>query len=357
LFMNKIDFGDTSSERKKTSKENSKNNFSITLKELTIIEDKIQNNVHKITNKSNELEKLYIQQRDYKEKFGIKETFHELEISLLQQRKFKDNLVHQQKLLEEQKKLRFEFKRLREDIHSLNIEIKEISNLKNQLEDYEKQIHMVNLSLEQIASSEKKYEDEIIALKIQIKNHENKIDLLRKEGDSATLSVSVKSLISHYDKALQDISNEADLVYKKQIEELFLDLKQQQTKHKNAYEYKDKLKNEKYEMINTLKFLDVKNKTLQNKQRQLLDIEKTGQVNNEKLAKIKDTNYDEVLYKSLIEQHKTIKCEYEKILELEKNIQNIPNIKSELTFLQDSEVKYTEQKISISHQLEKNNKV
>ncbi|OUR72427.1 hypothetical protein A9Q76_03770 [Arcobacter sp. 31_11_sub10_T18] len=355
--MNKIDFNDTTSEKKINTEESSKNNFLINLKELNIIEHKLENNVHEIINKSNELERLYIQQRDYKENFGIKETFHELEISLVQQEKLKDNFIKQKNLLEDQKKLRFDFKRLREDIHSLNIEIKEISNIKHLLEDYEKQIQLVNLSLDEIGSCEKKYEDKIIALKIQIKNHENKIDSLRKEGDSTSLSLSVKSLISHYDKALQDISNEADLVYKRQIEELFLDLKQQQTKHKNAYEYKNKLKNEKYEMINTLKLLDVKYKTLQNKQHQLLDIEKIGQVNNEKLAKIKDTNYDEILYNSLLEQHKTIKLEYEKILELEKNIQNIPIIKSELTFLQDSEVKYTEQKISISHQLDKNNKL
>ncbi len=351
--MNKIDLNDTTSERTINTKEDSKNNFLINLKELDIIENKIQNNIHKIINKSNELERLYIQQRNYKENIGIKETFHELEISLLQQRKFKDNLVNQKNLLEEQKKLRFEFKGLREDIHALNIEIKEISNLKHQLEDYEKQIQLVNLSLDKIENCEKKYEDEIISLKNQIKNHENKINLLRKEGNSTSLSLSVKSLISHYDRALQEIANEADLIYKKQIEELFLDLKKQQIKHKNAYEYKDKLKNMKYKMINTLKLLDIKNKTLQNKQNQLLNIEKTGQINNDKLAKIKDTNYDEVLYKSLTEQHKKIKFEYEKILELEKNIQNIPIIKSELTFLQDSEVKYTEKKISISHQLEK----
>ncbi len=102
--MNKIDFNDTTSEKKINTEESSKNNFLINLKELNIIEHKLENNVHEIINKSNELERLYIQQRDYKENFGIKETFHELEISLVQQEKLKDNFIKQKNLLEDQKK-------------------------------------------------------------------------------------------------------------------------------------------------------------------------------------------------------------------------------------------------------------
>jgi len=352
--MKKIHFDNTPSQRKNNTVEITKNNFSSTLKELTLIENKIQSNIIEITNKSQKLENLYLQQKDYKENFGIKETFHELEISLQQQNESKDNFVKQKKLLEEQNKLRFEFKVLREDIHSLNIEIKEISGLKYQLEDYKKQIEIVNLSIDQIQNSENKYQDDIFILKEKIIKHEEKIDLLSKEAGLISLPSLSKTLLNTYDIALREISTETDAVYHQLIEDLVLDLNQQQTKHKNAHKYKVKLEDKKSNIISTLKSLREKSKILHDKQYQLLEIEKIGQANNEQLAKIKDTTYDDVLYKSLLEQHKRIKSEYEKVLDLEKNIQEIPKIKNELIFLQDNEVKYTEKKIFISHQLERN---
>jgi len=349
--MNELQSKNTNTDSSTDMQSSCENNFTAKPDDLLEIEKKIQYNINKINEVSHKLEILFIQQKQYKDKVRIKETFNELDLCLKKQDICKDNFFKQKVLLNEQKILRTKFRVLREDIHSINLKISETSKLKKKLDEYEKQINTVSLSINQIQSTKKNYLDQISLLKNLRIKHKNDIDALKENAIKSLVSSDTSLLFGQYNDLSEELNIELNDIYNTKIEELLNQLELQNIKDKKANEYKYKLKKNKTELLDALEPLGENNKILQEKKKSLLEIEKIGQANNEKLSKISHENYDQVLHKNLIEQYKTIKIEYQLVLELEHNIKNIPSYKEELTFLQDQDVIYTEQKIGIIHKL------
>jgi len=322
-----------------------------TQNDLLLLEKKISNNSQNIKQLSLKLSNLYDMKKQYKEKSGIKETYHELKKSLQKQDYFKDNFFKQKELLEEQKKLRVTFKYLREDIHQLNIKIKEIPLLTNELVQLDKQVEVVDLAIEAIKDKKEKLEKKIEKLTQNInKNRETMSDLLAISR-KINFNKSTSSLIKSYDRLLNQMNSEVTELYRKETNELSYTLELEENKFKKSNAYKEKILLNKKMLADNIHLLKSDVLLHDEKLKELKGIEKIGQTNNEKLSKIKECNYDEVLYRNLLEQHKTIKNEYDLVLELEKLIENIPDFKRDLLNLQDNDVKYTQEKISIAHLL------
>ena len=178
--------------------------------------------------------------------------------------------------------------------------------------------------------------------------------MLKNLEPKSKLSHDIKHMIAQYNIVIEDICSEIELVYQEKINDFLVQIEQQHKKNTRTILYKETLQTKREEMLRVLNKLDGQIKTLHEKQRHLLNIEKIGQSNNEKLSKIKDSNYDEILHKNLMEQYDTMNKEYEIVLNLEHSIKDIPFVKKELVFLQDKEVEFTEQKISILHIIENN---
>ena len=240
-------------------------------------------------------------------------------------------------------------KNLREEIHELNVEVKEIPVFEKKFENLMAQIELVQKSLNQVEISERDVANEIAGLNSLIRGHENKIRSLQKLGKESSCPTCTRPLLNEYDKVLQILNSEINEVYSQKIVGLTVQLKEVQNKKQKTSTYKQELEKTKNELHSTIKLLEDKTKRLRSQQAILQDIEKVGRKNNEELAKIKEVNYDRVLHNSLLEQYKVTRIEYETVLKLEENISHIPRLKNELEQLQDNDVQFTEQKIAILH--------
>jgi len=326
-----------------------KEHLSLLQKELSLIEQQISNNSEQIKKSTLHLEDLKIKQKEYKEKQSIKVMFKELEISLQQQNQYKENHLKQEGLLKEQKRLRIEFKRVREEIHDLNVEVKDIPQYRKKLEDLIVQIGTVQKAIVEIEKIEREYSNEIAALNSLITQHKNKVEALKKLGKESNCPTCTRPLLNEYDNVLKALNHEINGIYVQKIENLSIKLNEQVEKKEKTIQYKEELEKSKNELNSSLKLFDDKFKRLQVQKNILEDIGKVGRKNNEDLAKIKEVCYDRILYNSLLEQHKVARIEYEMVLKLEESIQNIPKQKKDLEFLQDCDVKFTEQKLSALH--------
>jgi exonuclease SbcC len=326
-----------------------KENLSLLQKDQSICEQKIANNIQNINKLRIDLKELENKQKDYKEKQTIKEIFKQLEVSIKEQEKFKENFLKQEGLLKEQSRLRVEFKRIREEIHNINIQIKDIPVYKKEIENLNKQIDAVKKSIELIQKSETSYSNEIAAINSLVEDCKNKVQKLQDLGQSSECPTCTRPLLNEYDNVLSVLNNEISGVYAIKISELEEKLNTEVTKKKKTILFKEDLEKKKNDISSTLKLLDDKLTRLKVQQDVLQEIEKVGRNNNDDLSKIKDVKYDKVLHKSLQEQYKVTRDEYEFVLKLEEIIKNIPKVKKDLELLQDNEVTYTQQKLSIIH--------
>jgi|GEM_PF-6281076 len=322
--------------------------------DLLLLEKKISNNTQDIKQLSLKLSNLYDMKKQYKEKLGIKETYQEVKKSLQQQDYYKANFFKQKELLEEQKKLRISFKYLRENIHEINIRIKDTPELTDQLIQLDKQVEIVCLSIESIKDKEAKLKKEIEKITQKTSIITATMSDLLATSRKTTFNKSTSALIKSYNSLLDEMNSEIKELYTKETDELNCKLELERSKFKKSNEYKEKILLEKKILADNIHLLKSDALLHDEKMKELQRIGEIGQVNNEKLSKIKECNYDEVLYRNLLEQHKTIKNEYDLVLELEKLIENIPYFKKKLLNLEDNDVKYTQEKISIIHLL--NNK-
>jgi len=326
-----------------------KEKLALLQKDLSLVEQKISNNTQNINKLNTQYAQLKIKEKEFKEKQGIKEIFSELELSLKQQENYKENFLKQEGLFKEQKRLRVEFKRIREEIHDLNVQIKDVPIHNKELDNLETQIDAVEKSIIEIQKYETQYSNEIAALNSLINEHESKIKNLQNLGRESECPTCTRPLLNEYDKVLTMLNNEITDVYKIKINELDSKLESQVEKKNKTIKYKDGLLKNKNELISAVKLLEDKSKRLKAQKEILNEIETVGRKNNEELSKIKDVNYDRVLYNSLLEQYKHTRREYELILKLEESIKDISKLKKEIELLQDEDVTHTQQKLSTLH--------
>lgn len=322
-------------------------------KELSLIEQNIFNNKENINKFNNELKELKEKQNQFKEKEGIKENFQELEKSLKQQEQYKENFLKQEGFLKEQARLRVEFKRVREEIYSLNIAVKEIPSYRKKLDNLEAQIIIVIKSIEEIEKFEKKYSSDISGLNSLIAQHKNKIDNLKELGKESACPTCTRPLLNEYDKVLDMLNSEINEVYETKINAIKEKLEIEKLKYAKTLDYKNELEKNRNEISSTINLLIDKEKRLEVQKLILNDIEKVGRDNNEALSKIKDVKYDRVLHNSLIEQYSKMRVEYESVLKLEQSLENIPKLKKELDLSLDNDLKLTEQKLSTLNLIKK----
>lgn len=328
-----------------------KDELQLIQKELLLIEQQIRNNTNQIKKISIELDDLKNKQNIYKEKSAILETFSQIEISLREQELYKENFLKKESLLKEQTRLRLEFKKAREEIHELNVDIIEKPSYEKDLEDLTKQIEVVQKSIRQLQIDDVACGEEIAKFDSLINQHKSQLNKLKEQGRKSNYVVP---LLNEYDNVLHTLSNEINEVYFNKIKELKEEhLKTVQKKYKTI-EYKEELNRIKSEKFSFLKSLDNKIKRLKTLQVVLKDIETIGRKNNENLSKLKDVKYDNVLLNSLQEQCKTMRIEYENVQNLGEQIKNISKYKKDLDFLQNSMVEFTEKKITILHLIELN---
>ena len=327
--------------------QNQKDTLQLIKKDLSLIEQKIKINLEHINKTSIELESLNDKKKIYKEKQGIIEAFAKLEITLKQQEQFKENFLKQEGLLKEQSRLRIEFKRVREEIHELNVCIVEKQSHEKDLENLNTQVKVAQESVKLIENEEKYYSNEIAGIDTLINQHENKIKNLKELGKESNCPTCTRPLLDEYDNVLHSLNEEINKIYAIKKIDLNVELTKRIQKKNKTVKYKDDLIKTLNDKTTLLKIIDDKIQRLNALQFVLKDIEKVGRKNNEELSKIKDIKYDKIMYNSLQEQHKSMRIEYESVLKLGEQINNIPKYKKELEVLQDDEVNFTEKKLSI----------
>lgn len=307
-----------------------KENKTKLLSELELIKNSLESNKFQQTKLTNELLELQQKQKELVALEPIKIEFEQLQLKLKEQQQLKEIQLKKDGLNKEQTQLREQYTKAKNDIASLELEVKDYANL--QL----KQQQMKN-DVDKLRTTIKELETGIKTINASISGEQKLIDITKAQivqiqeiGKGSNCPTCTRPLLEEYDKVIANLSSTIESVQKEKIDKQTFELSKLETSKLTLDKQKEEIDKQLQELNKQLTIIETKQKDLIKANGYFKELETKGIQNKKELEELSKYSYDEKIHQDLIVKEQTLKPKYDEYKKLQTLLQRLPIVQKEL---------------------------
>ncbi len=298
--------------------------------ELELIKNSLESNKLQQTKLSSELLELQQKQKELAALEPVKVEFEQLQLKLKQQQQLKEIQLKKDGLNKEQKNLREQYIKAKNDIAALELEVKDYANL--QLK--QQQIHV---EVTKLQMSIKEQEAQIKAISSSISGEQKLIDITKVQivqiqdiGKGSNCPTCTRPLLEEYDKVIANLSSTIESIQKEKIDKQTLELSKVESSKATLDNQKEELDKQLLELNKQITIIETKQKDLLKANNYFKEVETKGIQNKKELEELSRYSYDEKIHQDLSIKEQTLKPKYDEYKKLQTLIQRVPVLQKEL---------------------------
>ena len=277
-----------------------------------------------------ELQSLELKQKELHSLAPLKIEYEQLQLNLKEEQTKKETQLKIDGLNKEQIQLKEQYTKAKNDILSLENEVKDSELLKQN-----RQITQVNL--ENILAQIKEMDGFLKSKNAQISGEQKLIDTTKAQiakieelGKSGTCPTCTRPLLEEYDRVILSLSKTIEAIQKEKIDKYKSELiKFEEAKSKLESE-KSKVESALVELKNKLSIIEVKQKDLLKAKGYFIEVENKGKQNKQELEHLSSFIYDGKLHQELLAKGEILKPKYDTIVTLQTQMQRLEVVKKEI---------------------------
>lgn len=300
------------------------------LSELELIKNSLESNKFQQAKLTNELVELQQKQKELVALEPIKIEFEQLQVHLKEQQQLKEIQLKKEGLNKEQIQLREQYTKAKNDIATLELEVKDYANL--QLKQQQIQAEITKLK-----DSIKEQESQIKAISSSISGEQKLIDTTKAQivqiqdiGKGSNCPTCTRPLLEEYDKVIANLSSTIESIQKEKIDKLTLELLKIESSKATFDKQKEELDKQLQELNKQVTIIETKQKDLIKANGYFKEVETKGIQNKKELEELSRYSYDEKLHQDLSIKEQTLKQKYDEYKKLQTLIQRVPVLQKEL---------------------------
>ena len=300
------------------------------LSELELIKNTLESNKQQQTKLSSELLELQQKQKELVALEPVKIKFEQLQLKLKEQQQLKEIQLKKDGLNKEQIQLREQYTKAKNDIATLELEVKDYANL--QLKQQQIQAEMTKLQ-----TSIKEQEAQIKTISSSISGEQKLIDITKAQitqiqdiGKGSNCPTCTRPLLEEYDKVITNLSSTIEGIQKEKIDKQTLELSKVESSKATLDNQKEELQSQLQELNKQITIIETKQKDLLKANGYFKEVETKGIQNKKELEELSRYSYDEKLHQDLIAKEQTLKPKYDEYQKLQTLIQRVPVLQKEL---------------------------
>jgi DNA repair protein SbcC/Rad50 len=298
--------------------------------ELELIKNSLESNKLQQTKLTNELVELQQKQKELVALEPVKIEFEQLQLKLKEQQQLKEIQLKKDGLNKEQKNLREQYTKAKNDIATLEHETKDYANL--QLKQQQIQAEMTKLQ-----TSIKEQEAQIKAISSSISGEQKLIDITKVQivqiqdiGKGSNCPTCTRPLLEEYDKVIANLSSTIESIQKEKIDKQTLELSKVESSKATLDNQKEELDKQLLELNKQITIIETKQKDLLKANNYFKEVETKGIQNKKELEELSRYSYDEKIHQDLSIKEQTLKPKYDEYKKLQTLIQRVPVLQKEL---------------------------
>lgn len=300
------------------------------LSELELIKNTLESNKIQQTKLTNELVELQKKQKELTVLEPLKIEFEQLQLKLKEQQQLKEIQLKKDGLNKEQKNLREQYTKAKNDIATLEFEVKDYANLQLKQQQIKNDVDKLQISIKEL-------EVQIKTINASISGEQKLIDITKAQivqiqeiGKGSNCPTCTRPLLEEYDKVIANLSNTIEGIQKEKIDKQTLELLKIETSKATFDKQKEELDKQLQELNKQLTIIETKQKDLLKANGYFKEVETKGIQNKKELEELSKYSYDEKLHQEIITKEQILKPKYDEYKKLQTLIQRVPVLQKEL---------------------------
>ena len=298
--------------------------------ELELIKNTLESDKQQQTKLASELLELQQKQKESVALEPVKIEFEQLQLKLKEQQQLKEIQLKKDGLNKEQKNLREQYTKAKNDITSLELETKDFATL--QLKQKQ-----VKNEADKLQTNIKELDVQIKTISASISGEQKLIDITKAQivqiqdiGKGSNCPTCTRPLLEEYDKVIANLSSNIEGIQKEKIDKQTLELSKVESSKATLDNQKEELDKQLLELNKQITIIETKQKDLLKANNYFKEVETKGIANKKELEELSKYSYDEKLHQDLIVKEQTLKPKYDEYQKLQTLIQRVPVLQKEL---------------------------
>jgi exonuclease SbcC len=300
------------------------------LSELELIKNTLESNKQHQTKLTNELVELQQKQKESVALEPVKIEFEQLQLKLKEQQQLKEIQLKKDGLNKEQILLREQYTKAKNDIATLELEVKDYANLQLKQQQIKSEVDKLQISIKEI-------ENQIKIISSSKSGEQKLIDITKAQivqiqdiGKGSNCPTCTRPLLEEYDKVIANLSNTIETLQKEKIDKQTLELSKLESSKATFDKQKEELDTQLQELNKQITIIETKQKDLIKANGYFKEVETKGIQNKKELEELSKYSYDEKLHQDLSIKEQTLKQKYDEYKKLQTLIQRVPVLQKEL---------------------------
>lgn len=304
--------------------QNTKEHKTKLLSELELIKNTLESNKQQQTKLSIELSELDQKQKEIITLEPVKIEFEQLQINLKEQQQLKEIQLKKDGLNKEQKNLREQYTKAKNDIATLEFEVKDYATLQSKQQQIKTEADKLQISIKELETQIKIISSSISGEQKLIDITQAQIEQIQNIGKDSNCPTCTRPLLEEYDKVIASLSYTIESIQKEKINKQTFELSKLENSKVVIDKQKEELQNHFQELNKQLTIIETKQKDLIKANTYFKDVETKGIQNKKELEELSKFTYDEKLHQEIIVKEQTLKPKYDEYKKLQTLIQRVP---------------------------------
>lgn len=321
------------------------------LNELELIKNTLESNKQQQVKLSTELSQLLQKQKELTALEPVKIEFEQLQIKLKEQQQLKETQLKKDGLNKEQIQLREQYTKAKNDIATLELEVKDYASLQLKQQQTKNEADKLHISI-------KEFEAQIQSISFSMSGEQKLINITKAQitqiqdiGKGSNCPTCTRPLLEEYDKVIANLSSTIESIQKEKIDKQTLELSKLESSKATLDKQKEELQNQVQELNKQLTIIETKQKDLIKANIHFKDVETKGIQNKKELEELSKYSYNEKLHQEMIAKEQTLKPKYDEYKKLQTLIQRVPVLQKELDeikkAIEQNSIAFTNKEIEI----------
>lgn len=321
------------------------------LNELELIKNTLESNKQQQIKLSTELSQLLQKKKELTDLEPVKIEFEQLQIKLKEQQQLKEIQLKKDGLNKEQIQLREQYTKAKNDIATLELEVKDYASLQLKQQQTKNEADKLHISI-------KEFEAQIQSISFSMSGEQKLINITKAQitqiqdiGKGSNCPTCTRPLLEEYDKVIANLSSTIESIQKEKIDKQTLELSKLESSKSTLDKQKDGLDKKLQELNKQLTIIETKQKDLIKANIHFKDVETKGIQNKKELEELSKYSYNEKLHQEVIAKEQTLKPKYDEYKKLQTLIQRVPVLQKELDeikkAIEQNSIAFTNKEIEI----------
>ncbi|MBD3842351.1 MAG: SMC family ATPase [Campylobacterales bacterium] len=298
--------------------------------ELELIKNTLESNKQQQTKLASELLELQQKQKELVALEPVKIEFEQLQLKLKEQQQLKEIQLKIDGLNKEQKNLREQYTKAKNDIATLQLEVKDYANLQLKQQQIKSEVDKLQISIKEI-------ENQIKIISSSISGEQKLIDITKAQivqiqdiGKGSNCPTCTRPLLEEYDKVIANLSSIIEGIQKEKIDKQTLELLKIESSKVTLDKQKEELDKQLQELNKQLTIIETKQKDLLKANGYFKEVERKGKQNKKELEELSKFTYNAKLHEEMIAKEQTLKPKYDEYKKLQTLMLRVPVLQKEL---------------------------